>query len=42
VIENDELPDADRLRNMFDGHSFRDVSIEDVPGLYLTRATNSK
>ena len=42
VIENDELPDADKLRQMFDGHSFRNISIEDKPGLYLTQATNSK
>jgi len=40
VLENDEIPPATRLHEMFDNSDFGDVSIEDHPGLYLASATN--
>lgn len=42
VVEHDELPSAERLRTMFAASHFKDVRIEDQPGLYLASAVNSK
>jgi len=42
VVEHDELPSAARLREMFAATNFRDVRIEDHPGLYLASAVNGK
>jgi ubiquinone/menaquinone biosynthesis C-methylase UbiE len=42
VVEHDELPSAERLRSMFKASNFREIRIEDQPGLYLASAVNSK
>jgi ubiquinone/menaquinone biosynthesis C-methylase UbiE len=42
VVEHDELPSAERLKKMFAASNFRDVRIEDQPGLYLASAVNAK
>lgn len=42
VVERDQLPPEEQMKAMLNDGKFRDVSIEDHPGLYLARATNSK
>lgn len=42
VVENDEIPAAEKLNQMFANSKFIDVTIEDHPGLYLAKATNFK
>lgn len=42
AVEHDEIPSEQRLRQMFENSRFIDVSVEDHPGLYLARATNSR
>ncbi|RKX24770.1 MAG: hypothetical protein DRP47_10860 [Candidatus Zixiibacteriota bacterium] len=42
VVENDGIPPAEKLREMFNSSKFINVTIEDHPGLYLASATNLK
>ena len=42
VVENDEIPASEKLREMFANSKFIDIHIEDHPGLYLATATNLK
>ncbi|MEA2031676.1 MAG: class I SAM-dependent methyltransferase [candidate division Zixibacteria bacterium] len=42
VVENDEMPNSDKMREMFDSNRFINVTIEDRPGLYFASATNLK
>jgi len=42
VVENDEIPAAEKLNEMFANSQFVDINIEDHPGLYLATATNLK
>ena len=42
VLKNDEIPPANKLREMFDSSQFVNVTIEDHPGLYFVCSTNSK
>lgn len=42
VVERDQLPPEEQMKNMLNNGKFRDVSIEDHPGLYLARAVNQK
>jgi len=42
VVENDGIPAAEKLKEMFTNSQFTDISIEDHPGLYLAKATNLK
>ncbi|NOY88231.1 MAG: methyltransferase domain-containing protein [FCB group bacterium] len=42
VLAGDQIPPEDKLRKMFENSKFKDVIIEDHPGLFLAIATNSK
>ena len=42
IIENDEIPSEERLRDMFADSRFEDVVIKDHPGLFLASAVNTK
>ncbi len=42
VVERDQLPPEEQMTAILNDGKFRDVSIEDHPGLYLARAKNSK
>jgi len=42
IVENDEIPAAEKLNQMFANSKFIDVTIEDHPGLYLAKATTFK
>lgn len=42
AVENDAIPPETMMHQMFEKGRFVDISIEDHPGLYLARATNSK
>jgi ubiquinone/menaquinone biosynthesis C-methylase UbiE len=42
VVENDGIPAAEKLNEMFANSKFIDMTIEDHPGLYLAKATNLK
>jgi len=42
VVKRDQLPPEEQMKNMLNDGKFRDVSIEDHPGLYLARAINQK
>ncbi|MBU8933804.1 MAG: class I SAM-dependent methyltransferase [candidate division Zixibacteria bacterium] len=42
VLENDDFPPADKLREMFHNSQFTNVTIEDHPGLFFVCSTNLK
>lgn len=42
VVAGDKLPSSDELREMFAHSHFKQVNIEDHPGLYLASAINDK
>ncbi|MCP4686210.1 MAG: methyltransferase domain-containing protein [bacterium] len=42
IVQDDKLPTADELREMFAASNFEQVHIEDNPGLYLAKAVNAK
>ena len=42
VVEHDELPTAERLKDMFVASNFDEIRIEDQPGLYMASAVNKK
>lgn len=42
VVEHDEMPPEDKLRQMFDQSKFVKVTVEDHPGLFIASGVNSR